>query len=57
MTCPHCGGPLTPCVAFLTSEDGCERVELPGYCPSAECQKARDDAAVARLIERGVIDP
>lgn len=56
-TCEHCGGPLKRSYALANTGKGCVRVELPPYCPSAECRETRDRAAIADLIARGVIDP
>jgi len=57
--CPHCGGPMTSDVALVNfgGKRKCERVVMPPHCPSEECRAARDEAAIARLVERGVIDP
>ena len=30
---------------------------LPPYCPSPTCRKARDEAAIARAVAAGIIDP
>ena len=56
-TCPCCGGPMKRSVALLNTGKGCERMELPPYCPSQECRKARDEEAIADAILRGLIDP
>lgn len=57
-TCPTCGGPLTEGgTAFLCAPGGGRQLATPSYCPSKECRKARDDAAIARAIESGLIDP
>lgn len=55
--CPHCGGPMERSVAFVCSSKGGGRMALPPHCPSKECQEARDDAAIANMVARGVIDP
>lgn len=59
-TCPDCGGPLPkPATAILCLGGGQGgTLELPpGPCRSPECRQARDDAALADAIARGVIDP
>jgi hypothetical protein len=53
--CPHCGGPMTRNVAFVTGDKSCGRMALPPHCPSKECRQARDDAAMTDMIKRGVI--
>jgi hypothetical protein len=35
----------------------CERVELPPVCTAPACREARDEATIAELVARGVIDP
>lgn len=55
--CRHCGTPLTRGVAFVSGVAGCGEVKLPAQCPSTECQAARDAAALADAVARGVIDP
>ena len=44
-------------VAFVTTADDCGPLRLPPHCASKACQDARDEAAIADMIERGVIDP
>jgi hypothetical protein len=57
-TCPACGNPLTPGgSAFLCSDTGGKRVALPSYCADRQCQIDRDEAAVAKAIASGLIDP
>jgi hypothetical protein len=55
--CPHCGGPMTCGAALVTSKDSCGVFQLPAQCLSKACREARDDAAIARAVEAGVIDP
>jgi hypothetical protein len=32
-------------------------IPLPAWCADEQCRRERDEAAMARAIERGVIDP
>jgi hypothetical protein len=59
LACPHCGGPMKRGKALLNfgEDQPCEEMQLPPVCTSSDCQAARDDAAIARAIERGIIDP
>jgi hypothetical protein len=56
-TCEHCGGAMTSDVALLNTGKGCVRFELPPHCPSEACRRAHDEATIADMIARGVIDP
>jgi hypothetical protein len=55
--CPHCGHPMRRGMVFWTAKDGCDEFTLPPACSRPECQAARDDAAIAKMIAAGVIDP
>lgn len=57
--CPHCGTPMTTGAAFVCAADPRDSgvLELPPVCPSRECRKARDEAAIQRAIDSGLIDP
>lgn len=55
--CQHCGTPLTKGGYALACGPGGGRIKLPDYCADRECAKARDDAAIARAIAAGIIDP
>lgn len=55
--CPRCGGPMEEVAAFVCGPGSPGRLALPPTCPSIECQRARDEAAVSDMIARGVIDP
>lgn len=56
--CPHCGGPMESQSAIVCAGDGIgDRLTLPPHCTSKECQEARDEAALARAVESGLIDP
>lgn len=58
VTCPHRGGPMDGAQVHLNYGGGQgEWVNLPPRCPSRECQEARDEAALADAIRRGVINP
>jgi len=59
MNCPHCGEKMHVPIALvrMARPTRCEYVELPPQCTSKPCQEARDDATIADLIARGVIDP
>ena len=57
-TCERCGARLergTARLCFGGGESGV--LQLPGTCPSRECREARDAAALADAIARGVVDP
>lgn len=57
--CPHCGNPLSrggvavACGPRLTSTT----IPLADYCADADCRRARDEAAIAKAVAAGVIDP
>lgn len=56
--CPECGDAMTSAAAFLTGARGtCDVIQLPARCLSKACREARDDAAIAAAVARGVIDP
>ena len=55
--CRHCGTPLEGGTAFVCMPGGGGQVQLPKRCPSADCQRQRDEAALADAIARGIIDP
>lgn len=55
--CRHCGTPLVGGTAFLCMPGGGGQMQLPKRCPSAACQEARDEALLAKMVERGIIDP
>lgn len=55
--CPDCGGPLKLGGYALACGPTGGRIKLPDYCASRECARARDDAAIARAVAAGVIDP
>lgn len=68
MRCPDCGGDADETYAYLTTRDGCEAVPTGARCRDPECRQrtameaaraadARDEAAIARAIEEGTIDP
>jgi hypothetical protein len=56
-SCPHCGGPMERATVFLTGAKSCGPALLPPHCPSKTCREARDDAAIADMVARGIIDP
>jgi hypothetical protein len=57
--CPHCGQPMTPggyaigCSRAATSV----RIKLPDYCADPTCRTRRDEAALQRAIDRGLVKP
>lgn len=55
--CPRCGEPMIAGAALVNLGGRCEPVELPPWCTSQECQRTRDEDAIARAIAAGVIDP
>jgi hypothetical protein len=56
--CSHCGNPMEPGgAAIACAPSGSVKVPLPPYCADRACQEARDEAALAKMIEAGVIDP
>lgn len=59
--CSRCGGPMNAGRAIVTLPRGCQSLDLPATCSDPECrrrgQKERDEAAIARAIADGVIDP
>ncbi len=68
LTCARCGPAARQTYAVLTFGNGCDRMPLGIECTNDEClaeqraedradQKRRDDEAMARAIERGVILP
>lgn len=69
MVCADCGSPMRQRFIILTMAGGCERIpDGPPVCSSEECrqrqleqdradQGARDEEAIQRAIERGVILP
>lgn len=56
-TCEHCGGPLVSNRALANVEGSCVVVQLPAHCPSEECRRQRDEAAITDAIARGLINP
>ena len=69
MRCGDCGSPMHQTYIILTFDKGCQRIPN-GHpvCTNEECReqhrkqdradaKARDEAAMQRAIERGVILP
>lgn len=69
LTCADCGSAMRQRYIILTVAGGCERIpDGHPVCSSEECrqrhleqdrvdQAARDEAALSRAIERGVILP
>ncbi len=67
--CAECGSPMVQPVALLNVDGRCERMSLgEPVCSGEACtarrraedradQAARDDAAMAKAIAAGVIDP
>lgn len=59
--CPRCGAPMNASAGFACGRGFSVPFELPPTCTNAECRKAgqreRDEAAIARAIAAGVIDP
>lgn len=57
--CPHCGNPITPGgYALVCNTRGrSTTVQLPNFCTNRQCRSDRDDAAIAKAIADGVIDP
>jgi len=55
--CPRCGEPMNASVALVNLGGRCESLQLPPMCTSAECQRGRDEDAIARAIAAGLIDP
>lgn len=66
--CGDCGSPMRQTYIVLTFAKSCERIPDQLVCTNEECrerqrvqdredQRARDDAAMQRAIERGVILP
>jgi hypothetical protein len=43
--------------AIACGPSGSVKIPLPDYCADRECQEQRDEAALAKMIEAGVIDP
>ena len=68
-TCGECGSPMRQRYIFLTFASGCERIpDGHPVCTNQACidrqheqdradQKAQDDAALQKAIDRGVILP
>jgi len=67
-TCGECGSPMRQTYIFLTFDKGCQRIPDALRCTNDDClrqqreqdradQKARDEAAIQKAIERGVITP
>lgn len=59
--CPRCGGRMNAGVAMVCGPGVSGSIELPPVCASETCrvtgQRERDDAAIAKAIAAGVIDP
>lgn len=67
-TCGDCGSPMRQTYAHLTSVGACKAVAMGLVCTNQECldrqraqdradQEARDEAAITRAVELGIIDP
>lgn len=67
-TCGDCGSPMRQTYIVLTFESGCQRIPSDLVCSNNGCrdrhleqdradQAERDEAAMKRAIERGVILP
>ncbi len=58
-TCPECGTQLTPGGVALgcVPGGGGVTIPLPAYCADPQCRRDRDEAAIARAIAAGVIEP
>ena len=67
-SCGQCGSPMRQTYAYLTRENGCERVPAGLVCSNAECreqqhrqdradQAAADEAALQRALASGLIVP
>jgi hypothetical protein len=67
-TCGECGSPMRQTYIVLTFAGGCQRIPDALRCTNDVCltkqreqdradQKVRDEAALQRAIERGVILP
>jgi hypothetical protein len=58
MNCPACGQPRVGGTAIACLEGGRSvTVALPAHCVNPECQKKRDEAALQRAVDSGLIDP
>jgi hypothetical protein len=43
--------------AIACGPEGSVKIPLAPYCADPACREARDEAAIAKMIEAGVIDP
>lgn len=55
--CPNCCRPMARVYARVCDFYSGQRIRLPDYCPDTECRKERDELALKRAIEAGVVDP
>jgi hypothetical protein len=44
-------------VALICGYGGLQRLRQPSYCGDPDCQQKRDEAAIARAVAAGVINP